>query len=84
VNSVVLVNGEYISVESELSEGMKIECSTWQPIVADVLAKTNLKTDGITDYKIFLNERPVSFVEKVNPNDRIRFEVFRKVQSSQS
>ncbi|MGB9899900.1 MAG: cell division protein FtsA [Pseudothermotoga sp.] len=84
VNSIVLVNGEYISVESELSEGMKIECSTWQPIVADVLAKTNLKTDGITDYKIFLNERPVSFVEKVNPNDRIRFEVFRKVQSSQS
>ncbi len=83
VNSVVLVNGEYASVDSELTEGMEIECSLWQPIVADVLAKVDLKTDGITDYKIFLNDMPVSFAQKVSQNDRIRFEGIKKVQQAQ-
>lgn len=80
VNSIVLVNGEYVSVESELSDGMVIEHQTWQPIVADVLARVNLKIDSIADYKIFLNEKPASFVEKVNQNDKIRFETVRKAQ----
>ncbi|HEY8541502.1 MAG TPA: cell division protein FtsA, partial [Pseudothermotoga sp.] len=83
-NSVVMVNGEYLSTESDLLEGMSIEYSTWQPIIADVLAKVNLKTDGIIDYKIFLNERPVNFAAKVNQNDKIRFEVLRKAQPTQS
>lgn len=80
MNNIVLVNGEYVSVESELLEGMTIEHPRWQPIVADVLAKVNLKTDGIADYRIFLNDRPANFVDKVSDNDKIRFEVFRKVQ----
>lgn len=80
VNNIVLVNGEYVSVESELLEGMTIEHPRWQPIVADVLAKVNLKTDGIAGYRIFLNDRPANFVDKVSDNDKIRFEVFRKVQ----
>lgn len=80
VNSIVLVNGEYVSVETELSDGMAIEHPAWQPIVADVLARVNLKIDSIADYKIFLNEKPASFVEKVNQNDKIRFEIIRKVQ----
>ncbi|MFN3282916.1 MAG: cell division protein FtsA [Pseudothermotoga sp.] len=80
MNNIVLVNGEYVSVESELLEGMTIEHPTWQPIVADVLAKVNLKTDGIADYRIFLNDRPTNFIDKVSDNDKIRFEVFRKVQ----
>ncbi|WP_041082430.1 cell division protein FtsA [Thermotoga profunda] len=84
MNNVVMVNGEYLSTESELLEGMSIEYSTWQPIIADVLAKVNLKTDGIIDYKIFLNERPVNFAAKINQNDKIRFEVFRKAQPTQS
>ncbi len=84
MNNLVFVNEQYLSSETELSEEMKIEYTSWQPIIADVLAKVNLNTKDLLDYKIFLNEKQVSFVEKVNPKDKIRFEGIRKAQPNQS
>lgn len=78
-NHTVLVDGEYVSSDRTLSDGMKIQLPQFVPIVADVLAGAEIDTRNLRDYKIKLNGREASFVDPVTEGDEVEFIASSKV-----
>jgi pSer/pThr/pTyr-binding forkhead associated (FHA) protein len=78
-NHTVLVDGEYVSSDRTLSDGMKIQLPQFAPIVADVLAGVEIDTRNLRDYKIKLNGREASFVDPVTEGDEVEFIASSKV-----
>lgn len=72
-NHTVLVDGEYVSSDRSLQDGMKIFLSKFEPIVADVLASVEMDTKNLKDYTILLNGKPASFIDPIREGDEVRF-----------
>lgn len=72
-NHTVLVDGEYVSSERTLRDGMRISFPQFQPIVADVLACVEMDTKNLKDYRITLNGKPASFVDPIKEGDEVNF-----------
>lgn len=72
-NHTVLVDGEYVSSDRSLRDGMKIFLSKFEPIVADVLANVEIDTRNLKDYTILLNGKPASFIDPIREGDEVRF-----------
>lgn len=72
-NHTVLVDGEYVSSDRSLQDGMKIFLSKFEPIVADVLANVEIDTKNLRDYTILLNGKPASFIDPIREGDEVRF-----------
>jgi len=78
-NHMVMVNGEYVSSDRVLSDGMSIQLPRFEPIVADVLACVEINTRNLKDYRITLNGREASFVDPIKEGDEIEFIASPKV-----
>ncbi|MCX7812990.1 MAG: rod shape-determining protein [Pseudothermotoga sp.] len=72
-NHTVLVNGEYISSDASLQDGMEIFLPKFEPIVVDVLASVEIDTKNLKDYTILLNGKPASFIDPIKENDEVNF-----------
>ncbi|KAF2958728.1 cell division protein FtsA [Thermotoga sp. Ku-13t] len=72
-NHIVLVDGEYVSSDRPLWDGMKLQLSKFEPIVADVLASVEIDLKNLKDYTLTLNGKPASFLDRIKDGDELNF-----------
>lgn len=72
-NHIVLVDGEYVSSDRPLWDGMTLQLPKFEPIVADVLASVEIDLKNLKDYTLTLNGKPASFLDRIKDGDELSF-----------
>ncbi|AEH51299.1 cell division protein FtsA [Pseudothermotoga thermarum] len=79
-NNLVVVNGNYVPVETPLEEGMEILFEPYKPIVADVLTMLNINPRRIKNYTLLVNGQKASFVQELKEGDEVTFQFEEKTE----
>ncbi len=77
-DSLVMVDGNYVPLDTPLINGMSIVHESYKPIVADIFNLIDFNPKKVKEYVLLVNGKSASFVQELCDGDEVVFKIEEK------